>query len=399
MKKRKILLLCLLLLFLLCPNKIALAETLDDISACENPEVLKVIYFGLLIIDIIKIIIPIGLIVMGIVDFSKSVATNDDSARKKNVQLFAKRLLYGALVFLVPWIIKVVIINLGDLTEDVNFSDCLKNANQEKIAELQPRYDKLVEEYEKEHQQKPKEHIEKDKEHYQVKDDESSTPTNPTEREEDDNINFDSSAKVKIKYSSEIVENLASFIGHEAGANPEGFEAQLMTGAVFMNNLYFSCGRSPFVTSPEQITTDKMCNLFSYQSLYSSDYCYNINGKFSSISGLTANQKNQLTIVAKILLSGMFTIPKDINGEGKLSNWGEAGAEWGSLATRNGCTIDKYREDGCSQVYGYSKYCVSGGLSNQDIYGNAVSTNFSDYKSISDSLYRKYITSAEPFAY
>ena len=386
MKKRKILLLCLLLLFLLCPNKIALAETLDDISACENPEVLKVIYFGLLIIDIIKIIIPIGLIVMGVVDFSKSVATNDDSARKKNVQLFAKRLLYGALVFLVPWIIKVVIINLGDLTEDVNFSDCLKNANQEKIAELQPRYDKLVEEYEKEHKQTPKTKPKTDNsDKYELIDDDSTKETD-----------YEEKANVDNNYSDAIIENLASFIGHEAGAEPEGFEAQLITGAIFMNNLYFSCDRSPFITSPEQITTDKMCNLFSYKSLYSSDYCYNINGKFSSIPGLSANQKNQLTIVAKLLLSGTFTIPKDINGEGKLSNWEGIGVEWGALSTRNGCPIDKYREDGCSQVYAYSNQCVTGSLPNTDIYGNTVSTNFSDYKAIADKLYYNYITKGYP---
>ena len=106
-------------------------------------------------------------------------------------------------------------------------------------------------------------------------------------------------------------------------------------------------------------------------------------------------KKKQLTIVAKLLLSGTFTIPKDINGEGKLPNWGDIGVEWGALSTRNGCPINKYEEDGCSQVYAYSNQCVTGSLPNTDIYGNIVSTNFSDYKSIADSLYKKYITNAE----
>ena len=97
-------------------------------DACTNPEILKVIYFIQLLIDIVKIAIPIGLIVMGMIDFSKSVITNDDKIQKKNLMLFLKRVMYAALVFVVPWIVEVLMIGIGNLTEKVNFTDCLENA-------------------------------------------------------------------------------------------------------------------------------------------------------------------------------------------------------------------------------------------------------------------------------
>jgi len=96
-------------------------------DACTNPDILKVIYFFQLMLDIVKIIIPIGLIIMGMIDFSKSVITNDESAQKKNVSIFIKRIIYAVLIFIVPWIVEVIMIWLGNITEKVNFTDCLEN--------------------------------------------------------------------------------------------------------------------------------------------------------------------------------------------------------------------------------------------------------------------------------
>ena len=120
-----------------------------NIHTCENPDFVRVIYFIKLLIGILEIIVPIGLIIMGIVDFSKSVATNDETIQKKNIMLFFKRIIYAILVFAVPWIVKVIIVSLGDLTKEVNFTDCLENATSEKIDELQSDYNKLEEEYRK----------------------------------------------------------------------------------------------------------------------------------------------------------------------------------------------------------------------------------------------------------
>lgn len=107
-------------------------------EACTNPDILKVIHFFLLIIDIVKIIIPIALIVLGIIDFSKSVTSSDEKIQKKTTHLFLKRLLYAILVFLVPWIVEVLMVTIGNaFGEEVNFTDCIENANSKTIDEIE----------------------------------------------------------------------------------------------------------------------------------------------------------------------------------------------------------------------------------------------------------------------
>lgn len=111
-----------------------------NLNACENPDILRVIYFGKLIIDIVKIVVPIGLIILGMVDFSKSVTTSDEGAQKKNMKLLGKRIVFAVLVFAVPWIVETLMVSLGNLTEGVNFTDCLENANSDCIDKLESGY-------------------------------------------------------------------------------------------------------------------------------------------------------------------------------------------------------------------------------------------------------------------
>ena len=105
-------------------------------NACENPDILRVIFFGKELINIVKIVVPIALIILGMIDFSKSVVSNDEAANKKNTILFFKRILNAVLIFAVPWIVETIIVTIGDLAEGVNITDCLQNANEAKIAEL-----------------------------------------------------------------------------------------------------------------------------------------------------------------------------------------------------------------------------------------------------------------------
>ena len=105
-------------------------------NACENPDILRVIFFGKELINIVKIVVPIALIILGMIDFSKSVVSNDEAANKKNTILFLKRILNAVLIFAVPWLVETIIVTLGDLAEGVNITDCLQNANEAKIAEL-----------------------------------------------------------------------------------------------------------------------------------------------------------------------------------------------------------------------------------------------------------------------
>lgn len=79
------------------------------------------------------------------IDFSKGVVATDEGAQKKVIKIFVKRVIYAVLIFAVPWIVKTVMVNLGNLTEGVNFTDCLENANKDSIAKYDAKLKELEE--------------------------------------------------------------------------------------------------------------------------------------------------------------------------------------------------------------------------------------------------------------
>lgn len=150
MKKYKYILLSLSFI-ILCNFNMVLADTFD---ACSEVDFLRVIYFIKLLLNIVFIVVPIALIVLGLVDFSKSVVSGKDEDGKKNLKLFAKRLIYGMIVFCVPWIVNVFMDLLGSLTDDVNWTDCYNNATKEGIANLEKFHNKVSESKRKSYKEK-----------------------------------------------------------------------------------------------------------------------------------------------------------------------------------------------------------------------------------------------------
>lgn len=375
MKKKINLLLFSVLVIAFISNPVLAADSLEELSPCEDPNIVRVIFFGKIIFDIIRIVVPIGMIIMAIIDFSKGVTSGDESTQKKKMNLLIKRIIMGVMVFIVPWIVGRIIVLLGTLTDDVNYTDCLKNATEERIAELQSNYDRLVE---KEENSNPSQ---------------DNSPTNNDNQNgnsnQNNNVDIDDKIKANRTYSDEIVSNLAAVIGSEAGFYKKGFEAQLMTGAIVINNMYYPYynGYTP-INSHNDISLNRMCTLFKYGSLYSEAKCnYRLDTK--QFPGLNETQKKQATVAAKLVLSGIFTIPKEVNGQGNLSNWGTVADEWGACWTgKPGCVMDKYHDTGCTQVYAYSVFYR---ISDKDVFGNTVSTIFDDYESIADQLYEKYV--------
>ena len=68
----------------------------------ENPEVVVGFRIAGIFITIIKIIVPIVLIVMGMIDLSKAVAEGKDDSLKKSLISFLNRVIAGILIFFVP---------------------------------------------------------------------------------------------------------------------------------------------------------------------------------------------------------------------------------------------------------------------------------------------------------
>lgn len=378
-KKIYLLLFSLFLLFVFITHPVLAAESLDELSPCEDPNIVRVIYFGKIILDIIRTVVPIGMIIMAIIDFSKGVTSSDESSQKKKTQLLIKRLTMGIMIFAVPWMVGRLIVMLGNLTDGVNYTDCLENANEERLQVLQEEYDRLVNKEEAE----------------QIVTNSNSNGVGlgggASSGGHGGSFGHggDTSNNGEGRYSDEVVSNLAALMGSEAGFYKDGFEAQLMTGAIFINNMYYPYynGYTP-IRSHDDISLDSMCTLFRYGSLYSIKKCgYRLNE--STFPGLTESQKKQATVAAKLVLSGIFTIPKEINGQGNLNNWGSVATKWGACWTgKPGCTMNEYADTGCTQVYAYSNYYK---ISDKDVFGNTVSTNFDSYKSIADSLYQIYV--------
>lgn len=79
------------------------------------------------IIMIIKIVIPILIIILGIIDMSKAFIANDDKAISKSAIALVKRIIAGVIIFFIPSIISYVFTIIGgfDQVED-DYMKCVK---------------------------------------------------------------------------------------------------------------------------------------------------------------------------------------------------------------------------------------------------------------------------------
>ena len=112
------------------------------LGICEIPSVLKVVYFIKQLINIIRILVPIGLILMLLIDLFKSIIATDENSMKKSGSTIIKRILFAALVFLVPTIVNFAIGIVYDISGgDAHLLSCVVNADLELIKEYEKEYD------------------------------------------------------------------------------------------------------------------------------------------------------------------------------------------------------------------------------------------------------------------
>ena len=84
------------------------------LDACKHPTFLRVLYFGYLFWEILAVVIPIGLIIMLMIDFTKAVVINKEDEQVKSMKLVGKRIMYAVFIFATPWLVSVVMGILGD---------------------------------------------------------------------------------------------------------------------------------------------------------------------------------------------------------------------------------------------------------------------------------------------
>ena len=100
---------------------------------CTNPDFLRVIYFGKKILNVGFIIMPIGLIIMLIIDVFKMMTASDEKNDKKSMKTIVTRIIFAVLLFFVPTIVSAVM-NLVDNGD--SYVSCITNANMETINKL-----------------------------------------------------------------------------------------------------------------------------------------------------------------------------------------------------------------------------------------------------------------------
>lgn len=102
------------------------------LDACQHPAILRTLYFGKIIKDIIFTIIPIGIVLMTLIDFSKAVIAGKEDEQQKAVKLIPKRIMYAIIVFAIPWVVHILMKTLSNLKLNVatDYQLCIDNAEE-----------------------------------------------------------------------------------------------------------------------------------------------------------------------------------------------------------------------------------------------------------------------------
>lgn len=106
------------------------------IDLCSEPAFLGVIFFIKQLLRIAWILIPLGLIVMAMVDLAKSVLANGTDEMAKNGKVLIKRTILCIALYLIPTLVNAVINLIGDGVLDSDFVTCYKRAQLDTILKL-----------------------------------------------------------------------------------------------------------------------------------------------------------------------------------------------------------------------------------------------------------------------
>lgn len=127
MKKKFMYFVLVIGLFVLCTDSVFaanIASCKDSIKGALIDE--KIPNLVSTAITIIKIVVPVLLVIMGMLDLMKGVTAGKEDEMKKAQGLFIKRLISGALVFFVVTIVQLLISFVADDNDKTNIATCSK---------------------------------------------------------------------------------------------------------------------------------------------------------------------------------------------------------------------------------------------------------------------------------
>lgn len=124
MNRKKTILLGIITFFIMTISVFASEPIFDDI--CTKGGIRTSLRFVGYIVLAIKVLVPLIIIVMGTIDLTRAITSNDDSEIKKRSITLVKRIAVGVLIFFIPTIINIVFSWIYNFSDVENlYSDCL----------------------------------------------------------------------------------------------------------------------------------------------------------------------------------------------------------------------------------------------------------------------------------
>lgn len=108
-----------------------------SVADCGGAEILRIIKFVWILLDIAFIFIPICLVLYISFDFAKNVIAGKVDDMKKNLKIVIKRCIFAVALFLVPTIVQATINLLANAGADAvaDFNDCIELAENEDLSQ------------------------------------------------------------------------------------------------------------------------------------------------------------------------------------------------------------------------------------------------------------------------
>ena len=108
----------------------------ETCKACGGADVVRILKFIWTLLDIVLFAIPIGLILIVMIDFGKNVMAGKEDEMKKNLNIAIKRLIYAVVLFLVPTIVSFAI-SLVDEAVNIQALKCIELLDMD-VKDLNP---------------------------------------------------------------------------------------------------------------------------------------------------------------------------------------------------------------------------------------------------------------------
>ena len=116
------------------------------LSVCEEPSIMNVMYYVILMIKILRAAIPIILIITVMLKFASAVTKHDEAAIKKVTSSVVQNLVAAVLIFLVPTFVDIVV-KLSFPNSD--YTNCISGITLDTVnAAFNAKMDKLISEAE-----------------------------------------------------------------------------------------------------------------------------------------------------------------------------------------------------------------------------------------------------------